>query len=312
MAANSSSVSHLVLAAYVDTGGLRYPLFLLVLLLYVSIVCSNLLLILSVCLSRSLRQPMYLFLCSLALNQLFGSLGLFPFLLVQLLSRAHTVPAPLCLLQIFCLYSYGGVEFMTLALTSYDRYLAICRPLQYAALMTAAKLRGLLAASWLYPLLVNLFMVYGLTAPLRLCSRVIPKVYCDNYWLVRLACGDTRLNNLFGLCHMFVVILGLFLLIVFSYARILRVCCRGSRRTRHKALGTCGPHLASLLNFSVGVFFEVLQSRFRLSLLPNTLQVFLSLYWLMFQPLVNPLMFGLQLTKVRLVYQGLLARRQPG
>ncbi|KAM9820288.1 olfactory receptor 2F1-like [Neosynchiropus ocellatus] len=310
MAGNATRPPHFVLSAYLDVGPLRYVYFLVVLVLYAAIVCSNVFLVAVICVTRTLREPMYLFLCSLFLNQLYGSLGLFPFLLVQILSRVHTVRAQLCFLQIFCLYSYGGVEFMSLALMSFDRYLAICRPLRYAALMTLARLRGLIAVSWVYPFLVNLFIVYGLTAPLQLCSNVIQKVYCDNYYVVRLSCREPRTNNIFGLSHMFVVIFSLFMLIVFSYVRILWVCFGGSRQTRQKALSTCGPHLASLLNFSVGAFFEILQSRFDLSVLPNMVRVFLSLYWLMLQPLINPLMYGLQLTRIRLVYQGLLDRSQ--
>ncbi|KAM8822202.1 olfactory receptor 11A1-like [Synchiropus picturatus] len=306
---NSSRVTFFVLSAYQDLGPLRYPLFLLVLLLYVSIVCSNLLLILSVCLSRSLRQPMYLFLCSLALNQLFGSLGLFPFLLVQLLSRAHTVPAPLCLLQIFCLYSYASVEFLNLSVMSYDRYLAVCRPLQYRQRMSGAHVAGLLLLAWLAGAGACLLMI-SLSASLRLCGNVIPKVYCDNYLVVKLACGDTRLNNVSGVLNTTAIILGPLGLTLFSYAKILQVCFSGSQRAqRRKALGTCVPHLASLLNFSCGAFFEVLQSRFDMSRVPVPVRVLLSLYWLAGQPLFNPLVYGLKLSGVRTAARALLVLR---
>ncbi|KAG8001711.1 Olfactory receptor 2A14 [Nibea albiflora] len=243
------------------------------------------------------------------MNELYGSTGLFPFLLQQILSDVHTVSASLCFLQIFCLYSYGGVEFLNLAIMSYDRYLAICYPLQYNTLMTWNKIAMLTALIWCYPFLMNLFITYCLTASLQLCGNVINKVYCDNFYVVNLACSDTTLNNVFGLTHMFTVIFGLVMLIIYTYIRILKVCYSGSKQTRQKAVSTCTPHLASLLNFSVGCFFEIVHSRSNTvqSYLPNMLRIFLSLYWLTCQPLVSPLMYGLNMSKIRIVCKSLFS-----
>ena len=305
---NSTHVSYFTLASYFDTGTVKYLYFLIVLTFYFSIICANVFLIVVICMNRSLHEPMYMFLCSLFVNELYGSSGLFPFLLTQILSDIHTVPASLCFLQIFCLYSYGGVEFLTLAIMSYDRYLAICCPLQYNSLMTCDRIARLTALIWFYPLLINLFIVAGLTFPLQLCGNIIHKVYCDNYYVVRLACSDTTVNNIFGLVHMFTVIFGLIVLIIYTYMRILIVCFSGSKQTRQKALSTCTPHLASLLNFSFGCFFEIVQSRFDIqNRLPNMVSVFLSLYWLTCQPLVNPLLYGLKMSKIRDVYKNLLS-----
>ena len=308
MMMNSTHVSYFTLAAYFDTGIVKYLYFLIVLAFYISIICANVFLIVVICMNRSLHEPMYMFLCSLFVNELYGSSGLFPFLLTQILSDIHTVSASLCFLQIFCLYSYGGVEFLTLAVMSYDRYLAICHPLQYNSLMTCNKIARLTALIWFYPLLINLFIVAGLTFPLQLCGNIINKVYCDNFYMVRLACSDTTVNNVFGLVHMFTVIFGLILLIIYTYIRILIVCFSGSKQTRQKAVSTCTPHLGSLLNFSFGCFFEIVQSRFDVqSRLPNMLRIFLSLYWLTCQPLVNPLLYGLKMSKIRHVYKNLLS-----
>lgn len=304
---NFTQVSSFKLTGYLDVGSLRYFYFLLVLTFYGSALAANLLLLLLICCHRSLHQPMYLFVCSLCVNELYGSSSIFPMLLQQLLTELHTIPAPLCFLQIFCLYSYGGVEFCVLTAMSYDRYLAICCPLQYHSRMTGRRIAALTAAAWLYPFAVNIFITCGLTMPLQLCGNAINKVYCDNFYVVRLACGDTSTNNIFGLTHMFVVIFGLILLILYTYVRILRVCLVGSAHTRQKALSTCTPHLASLANFSFGCFFEIVQSRFNLQHLSDWLRVVLSLYWLTMQPLVNPLLYGLKMAQIRSVYRALLS-----
>uniref|UniRef100_A0A4W6FC34 Olfactory receptor n=1 Tax=Lates calcarifer TaxID=8187 RepID=A0A4W6FC34_LATCA len=302
---NSTQVSYFTLAAYIDTGLFKYLFFMIIMSLYILIICTNVLLIVIICMNRSLHEPMYLFLCSLFVNELYGSTGLFPFLLLQILSDIHTVSTSFCFLQIYCVHSYGHIEFVTLAIMSYDRYLAICYPLQYNRLMTASKVAVLTALIWFYS-----FFVIIVTVALTLCGNIINKVYCDNYYIVKLACSDTRVNNIFGLVHMFTVIFGLVLVILYTYMRILKVCFSGSKQTRQKAVSTCTPHLVSLLNFTLGAFFEIVQSRFNLNNLPNTLRIVLSIYWLMCQPLINPLLYGLKMSKIRTVFKSLLTGRK--
>ncbi|XP_035857436.1 olfactory receptor 4E2-like [Sander lucioperca] len=301
---NSTQVSYFKLVAYFDTGVFKYLYFMIVMSLYMLIVCANLLLIVVICMNRSLHEPMYLFLCSLFVNELYGSTGLFPFLLVQILSDIHTISASLCYLQIFCVYTYVCVEFFNLAVMSYDRYLAICYPLQYHARMTSNKVAVLVASIWLYSVL-GIVVMMSLSVPLQLCGNTIQKVYCDNYSIVKLACFDTTVNNIYGLVFMVTVLFGLIILILYSYMRILKVCYSGSKQTRQKAVSTCTPHLFSLLNFSFGGSFEVVQGRFNMNSLPIMLRIFLSLYWLTCQPLFNPVMYGLKMSKIRNICRSL-------
>ncbi|XP_075932600.1 olfactory receptor OR9H1-like [Anarhichas minor] len=305
MMMNSTQVSYFTFSAYFDLGLFKYLLFMIIMCIYVVIVCTNLLLIVVICMNRSLHEPMYLFLCSLFVNELFGSTGLFPFLLVQILSDIHTVSAPLCFLQIFCLYTYGNVQFYNLAVLSYDRYLAICCPLQYNTRMVFNKVTMLIAVTWLIPLL-NIVVMISLSASLQLCGNIIDRLFCNNYSVVKLACYDTTVNNIYGLMYTFIVLFGLAILISYSYVRIFRVCFSGCKQTRQKAVSTCTPHLASLLNFSFGVFFEIVQSRFDMNRAPILLRIFLSLYFLTCQPLFNPLMYGLNLTKIRIICKSLV------
>ncbi|KAF3848266.1 hypothetical protein F7725_021294 [Dissostichus mawsoni] len=109
---------------------------------------------------------MYLFLCSLFVNELYGSTGLFPFLLVQILSDIHTV---------FSVYTYGNVEFYNLAVMSYDRYLAICHPLHYNTRMTSNKAAMFIALTWFFPIL-HVSVMISLSASLQLCGNIINKV----------------------------------------------------------------------------------------------------------------------------------------
>ncbi|XP_033933963.1 olfactory receptor 2A14-like [Pseudochaenichthys georgianus] len=300
MMSNSTplTVSYFILGAYLNIGYLRYLCFTITAMLYIMIVVANTSLIVVICVNRSLHEPMYLFLCSLFVNELYGSTGLFPFLLLQILSDILTVSAPLCFLQIFCLYTYAGIEFCNLAVMSYDRYIAICYPLQYNTRMTSHKVLILIILVWLYSS-VKFLIPLSLSIRLTLCGNIINSLYCNNYLIVKLACSDTQVNNIYGVFATALTILVPLIPILFSYMRILRVCFSGSKQTRQKAVSTCTPHLVSLLNFSFGCCFEVLQSRFDMSGVPSVLRIILSLYFLIIQPLMNPVMYGLQMSKLR-------------
>ncbi|XP_033994397.1 olfactory receptor 10A6-like [Trematomus bernacchii] len=267
-------------------------------MLYLVIVVANTSLIVVICVNRSLHEPMYLFMCNLFVNELYGSTGLFPILLVQILSDIHTVSAPLCFLQIFCLHTYGGIEFYNLAVMSYDRYLAICYPLQYNTRMTSNKAVIFIILVWLNSF-VRFPIILYLSIRLTLCGNIINGLYCSNYAVVKLACSDTQVNNFYGYFTTASTVFVPMLPILFSYIKILRVCFSGSKQTRQKAVSTCTPHLVSLLNFTFGGYFEVLQSRFDMSGFPSALRIILSLYFLIIQPLMNPVMYGLQMSKIR-------------
>ncbi|XP_034552193.1 olfactory receptor 142-like [Notolabrus celidotus] len=304
---NSTKVSFFTLAAYSDTGLLKYIYFIIMMCIYVLIICANLLLVVVICMNGSLHEPMYIFLCSLFVNELFGSTGLFPFLLVQILSDIHTVSVPFCFLQIFCSYSYVTVEFTNLAVISYDRYVAICYPLQYNVNMTSFKVTMLIAVVWLPPFLV-VFVTTVLTASLQLCGNIINKVYCNNYSIIKLSCFDTKTNNYYELTAATSIICVSLSVTFYTYMKILQVCYSGSKQTRQKAVSTCTPHLASLLNYYLGAFFLLLENRFNMNSVPYMLQILLSLYFLICQPLLNPLIYGLNMSKVRVKCKNIFFR----
>ncbi|KAJ4922132.1 hypothetical protein JOQ06_012491, partial [Pogonophryne albipinna] len=134
--------------------------------------------------------------------------------------------------------------------------------------MTSNRVAFLTVFVWVYSVLASVVMM-SLSVPLQLCGNIINKVYCDNYSIVKLACSDTTVINVCGLVYIFTVIVALIILIVYSYMRILRVCFSGCKQSRQKAVSTCTPHLASLINFSFGAFFEIVQGRFNMRKIPN-------------------------------------------
>uniref|UniRef100_A0A3B4B914 Olfactory receptor n=1 Tax=Periophthalmus magnuspinnatus TaxID=409849 RepID=A0A3B4B914_9GOBI len=294
---NVTNFTHFMLTAYLDLGMFRYLVFLLLLVLYIMTLSSNLLLISVIVLNRTLAQPMYLFLCSLFLSELYGSTMLFPMLLHHVIWQLHQISVSFCFLQIYCLHSYATIEYLNLAVLSYDRYIAICFPLQYHSHMNRNRMIKLIASTWLYGLL-SVLQTLCITVSLKLCNNVIPKVYCDNYSVVRMACSDISILNIHGLVFSFVTIVIPFLFIIFTYICILRSCFLGSKSLQQKALSTCMPHLVTIINFTIGGSFELVQSRFNMGGTHLALRVFLSLYCISSQPLLSPLIYGFNISKV--------------
>ncbi|XP_052378320.1 olfactory receptor 2A25-like isoform X2 [Oncorhynchus keta] len=295
---NSTHFKVFRLAAYGNIGQLKYCYFAVVTVLYFAIILANALLIGVICIERSLHEPMYLFLCALFVNQLYGSTGLFPTLMFYLLSDTHDISLLYCYLQVYVLYTYALTEFSHLAVMSYDRYISICYPLQYNNIMTPKIICGLILLSCSSSSFLNIINI-SLSLRLQFCGNVLDRLYCDNYSVIKLACSNTTMTNIWGLVVTVVYLYCTIFPTIYSYVRILQICLKSSKETKQKAFNTCTPHIASLLNFSVGCLFVILQSRYETADLPPILRTILLVYFLICPPLFNPLMYGVRMVKIR-------------
>ncbi|XP_036393561.1 olfactory receptor 142-like [Megalops cyprinoides] len=295
---NVSVVTTFVLTAYTEMEDLRYVYFTVFLMLYLLILFVNLVLIVVIYIERGLHEPMYFFMFNLAVNGIYGSTSLMPSLLKNVLSHTYEISLSCCLLQIFCLHTYGVVEFTILAVMGYDRYIAICYPLHYQLIVSPRKVYALIAFSWVYPCLCfGLYFI--MTVQRTFCDRFIEKVYCINFALVKLSCLDTSVQSLVGLITIIFMPGPSILMILFSYAQILRICLHASKECKVKAIQTCTPHLLAVINYSIGCLFEVIQSRFNMAHVPYKARLFMSLYFLIFPPVLNSAIYGMSIQAVR-------------
>lgn len=294
---NFSEVASIYLSYYYGMEGLKPLYFCVFLLIYITIVAENIVLIGVIYCEKTLHEPMYFLLCNLAVNGLYGGTALLPALLKNLLSHSYEISLPFCQTQIYAIHTYAIVEFTILAAMSYDRYVAICFPLIYHTIMSQ-RIVKLIVFTWLYPLLAFI-IVLVFTLRLRFCEGTIEKVYCVNYSLVRLACTDTSIVNIVGLLSVVLYTLPQIFLIFYTYANILRICIKSFSKSRLKALRTCTPHLLAISNYSIGCFFEIAQSRLNMNNVPYQTRLFLSLYFLIFPPILNPAIYGLSIQLIR-------------
>uniref|UniRef100_A0A8C6TA22 Olfactory receptor n=1 Tax=Neogobius melanostomus TaxID=47308 RepID=A0A8C6TA22_9GOBI len=272
--------------------------FILFLITYLLIILESVTLIGVVCVDKSLHEPMYILISNLAVNGLYGGTALLPALLSNVLSRSREISLALCQTQLYAIHTYAITEFTILAVMSYDRYIAVCFPLTYHTIMSQRVFK-LVILMWIYPL-VAFFVVFGITVRMKFCGKSIDKVYCLNYLLVQLSCTDTTVANIVGLLSVALYTFPQIIMVIFSYVQILRVCVKSnSTQSRLTALRTCVPHLLSISNYSVGCFFEIAQGRFKNAFSYQT-KLFLALYFLIFPPILNPVIYGLGTRVIRL------------
>ncbi|KAM9729457.1 olfactory receptor 10R2-like [Menidia menidia] len=287
---NLTVVTSFHLTEYYGMEELKSVYFAIFLIVYLTIIIENVLLIEVIYREKSLHEPMYVLLCNLAVNELYGSTALLPALLINILSRSHEISLSFCQLQVFAVHTYAMTEFTILAAMSYDRFVAICYPLYYHTIMSQ-KLVKLIVSMWLYPMLAFLIVIiFTLLVPY--CGRTIEKVYCANYLLVRLSCTDKFVLNIIGLLSVVLYAGPQLIMIFYSYSHILRICVLSYSTSKFKAFRTCTPHLLAIINYSIGCFFEIAQGRFDSSHMSYNTRLFLSLYFLICPPLLNPAIYG--------------------
>ncbi|XP_068025005.1 olfactory receptor 14J1-like, partial [Melanerpes formicivorus] len=170
---------------------------------------------------------------------------------------------------------------------SYDRYIAICRPLHYETLLGSRVCLHMAAAAWGCGSL-NALLHTANTFSLPLCQgNAVDQFFCEIPQILKLSCSTSYLRELWLLvlsaCLSFVC----FVFIVLSYVQIFRAVLRiPSQQGRHKAFATCLPHLAVVSLFISTGFFANLKPS---SISSPSLDLVLSVLYSVVPPAVNPL-----------------------
>ncbi|KAM4731298.1 olfactory receptor 11H6-like [Anableps anableps] len=295
---NVSTISVFFLSGLNETRNYRSPLFFLTFICYFIIILVNICVVLTIILNNELHEPMYILLCAFCMNSLYGTAGFYPKFLWDLLAPVHVISYSGCLLQAQVLYSFACSDVSILVLMAYDRYLAICRPLVYHSIMSKQRVITLACLAWLTPFFMIALSTI-LSSRLKLCSPYLNRLICLNWSIVMLACfpSETTINSIIG--NITIMIYGLHGVVIgWSYLFLIKTCI-GSIENRRKFMQTCVPHLISLFTFLVTILFDVIYLRFENKKLPPSLKYFFSIEFLVIPPIMNPLIYGFKLTKIR-------------
>ncbi|XP_056424977.1 olfactory receptor 1468-like [Hyla sarda] len=289
---NSTKISELLLLGFPTLYNYKFPFFCIVLSMYCMTICENLLIILLVSTSQRLRSPMYFFLGHLALSDVFLVTSVVPKLLDVIIREGSVISFVGCLTQF---YLYGGAacaECFLLTAMSYDRYLAICKPLHYTAIMSVQLRYILVISSWALSftfVLITLILV----CDLDFCGpNLINNFFCDFAPLLELSCSDTTVVGIDIFIHSILIVLLPFLFIIITYVHIfITIFGISSISGRQKTFSTCSSHLAvvSIYYGSMLMIYMVPQRGHSL-----TVDKFISLSYIVLTPLLNPVIYSLR------------------
>ncbi|KAM9312363.1 olfactory receptor 5AP2-like [Gastrophryne carolinensis] len=281
-------------------------LFTLFLLVYMFTICGNIGMMIIVYISHSLHTPMYHFLSCLAVVDLSYSSFVTPKMLSDLLSEKKTISFVGCALQFFFFAGLAPTEVYVLSIMSYDRYVAICHPLHYVAIMTKKKCLGLvlLASSVGFG---QSFCQTSCLFTLDYCrSNLLDHFYCDVLPLIKLSCSNISTCKIITTFFVCFCSLSSLIPILVSYVLIVSSILRmNSAAGRRKAFSTCSSHLMCTSIFYVAVFFTYLHPSS--SVLQKQDKV-ASLFYTVVTPMLNPLIYSLRNQEVKKVIAQLIKR----
>lgn len=246
-----------------------------------------------------LHKPVYLFLCMLSTIDLAASVSTVPKLLAILWCGVGHISASACLAQMFFIHAFCMMESTVLLAMAFDRYVAICHPLHYATILTDTMIARIGVAVVIRGSLLMLPCPF-LIGHLNFCqSHVILHTYCEHMAVVKLACGDTRPNRVYGLTAALLVIGVDLFCIGLSYALIAQAVLRlSSCEARSKALGTCGSHVCVILISYTPALFSFFTHRFGHHV-PVHIHILLANVYLLFPPALNPVVYGVKTKEIR-------------
>ncbi|XP_024054344.2 olfactory receptor 11A1-like [Terrapene carolina triunguis] len=294
---NQTVLTDFILLGFGNLPELQILLFLLFLVIYIVTVAGNILIVVLVVADQQLHTPMYFFLGNLSCLETCYTSTILPRMLASFLTGDRTISVSNCLTQYYFFGFLASAECYLLAVMSYDRYLAICKPLHYAVLMNGRSCLQLAAGTWISCSLaidITIFLMQKLT----FCGpNEIDHFFCDFIPVIKLSCSDTRMMELITTILAAICTLPPYLLTLATYVCIITTILRiPSTSGKRKAFSTCSSHL-----IVVSIFYGTIMIVYmlpKIDTLRDLNKVF-SVFYTVLTPMLNPLIYSLRNREVK-------------
>ncbi|XP_012886591.1 PREDICTED: olfactory receptor 2G3-like [Dipodomys ordii] len=294
---NNSTKEGFILVGFSEQPRLEKILFAIVLMSYLLTLVGNTVIILISSIEPKLKTPMYFFLTHLSLVDICFTTSIVPQLLWNLKGPAKTITSLGCAIQLYVSLALGSSECVLLAVMAFDRYAAVCKPLHYATVMNPQLCQALAGVAWLSG--VGNALIQG-TITLRLprCGhRWLHHFFCEVPSMIKLACVDIHANEIQLFMASLVLLLLPLALILTSYGYIAKAVIKiKSLQAWQRALGTCGSHLMVVTLFYGSITAVYIQPN---SSYARTHGKFISLFYTVMTPTLNPLIYTLRNKEVK-------------
>ncbi|XP_007518320.1 olfactory receptor 6C4-like [Erinaceus europaeus] len=294
---NETTFTEFILLGLTNQPDLQVVIFTLLFLAYLLSVLGNLTIIILTLVDPHLKTPMYFFLRNFAFLEVSFTSIFIPRLLTSLATGHKTISFAGCFTQYFFAILLGGTEFYLLASMSYDRYVAICKPLHYMTIMSSRVCIQLVLLSWMGGF-VTIVPPIILMSQVDFCgTNVLNQYYCDYRPLLRAACSDTSLLEITVIFLAVLTLVVTLALVTLSYTYIIKTILRiPSAQQRTKAFSTCSSHMIVIsLSYGSCLFLYISPSPKK----GGNFDKEISLLMTSVSPLLNPFIYTLRNQQVK-------------
>ncbi|XP_053911874.1 olfactory receptor 14A16-like, partial [Cuculus canorus] len=285
-------ITQFLLLAFADTRELQLLHFWLFLGIYLAALLGNGLIITTITCNNQLHTPMYFFLLNLSVLDLGSISTTVPKSVDNSLWDNMNITYSGCVSQVFLFAFFIVAEYSLLTVMSYDRYVAICKPLHYGTLLGSRACVHMAAAAWGAGFLTALLHTAN-TFSLPLCQgNAVDQFFCEIPHILKLSCSQSYVREVALIDVIACLCLGCFVFIVVSYVQIFRAVLRiPFEQGRRKTFSTCLPHLAMVSLFISTSFFAYLKPP---SISSPSLDLVVSVLYSVVPPALNPLIYSLR------------------
>uniref|UniRef100_I3KZT6 G-protein coupled receptors family 1 profile domain-containing protein n=1 Tax=Oreochromis niloticus TaxID=8128 RepID=I3KZT6_ORENI len=273
-----------------------YTVCFLFLTSYIFIIIMNIGISLLIVLDKNLKQPMYLLFCNLSVSDIIGSTQIVPRLIADLLRppSERLISYYECVVQAFTTQLFGTTSHTVLMVMAFDRYVAICNPLRYTAIMSNKMVIKLTVLAWGVAF-VLVGILISLTVRLSTCRTIINNPFCDNASLFKLSCENVIINNIYGLTFTVVLLTSSIGTVVLTYSKITVVCLISKNKSLNsKALKTCSTHLVVYL-----IMFGMILITFHRFPQYSEYRKLCAILFVIVPGSLNPIIYGMQSKEIQ-------------